>query len=160
MAQVDMIDLREFIINAMNEVFEMMLSMSLNVVDESSVIPLNGDKLMGSVSFAGKASGSINIHIGGIFAKTITAKMLGMTTDEIESNEEIHDVIGETSNMVGGSLKSRLCDSGFPCALSIPSVTSGGSFHVESKDWQFHEKILMENNNQFVIVEVFMKAST
>ena len=160
MAQVDMLDLREFIIKSMTEVFDLMLSMRLNVVEESRIIPLNGDKLMGSVSFAGQASGSINIHIGGKFAKTITAKMLGMNVDEIESEEEVHDVIGETSNMVGGSLKSRLCDSGFPCALSIPSVTSGGSFHVETKDWQFHERIFMENDKQYVIVEVFMKSGT
>jgi chemotaxis protein CheX len=158
MAQVNMFDLKEFIIRSMSEVFDKMLSMSLNVVEESSIIPLNGNKIVGSVSFAGKASGNINIHIGGNFAKTITAKMLGMKVDEIESEEEIHDVIGETSNMVGGNLKSRLCDSGFPCELSIPSITSGGGFNIESKDWQHHEKIFMENNKQLVVVEVFMKS--
>jgi CheY-specific phosphatase CheX len=160
MAKVNMLDLREFIIKSMSEVFDMMLSMNLSVVDESCITHLNGEKLVGSVSFAGKASGNINIHVGCSFAKTITAKMLGMKIDEIESEEEIHDVIGETINMVGGNLKSRLCDSGFHCELSIPSITSGGGFYIESKDWQYHEKIFMENNKQIVIVEVFMKSGS
>ena len=154
------VDLRSFIIKSISEVFDTMLSMSLDVVEEAKSDNLNGEKIVGSVSFAGKAMGNINIHVSREFAETITAEMLGMQPDEIESEEEVYDVIGETSNMVGGNLKSRLCDSGYPCELSIPSITSGRSFKIESKDWQCHEKIYMKNSDQVLLVEVFMKSGS
>ena len=69
--------------------------------------------------------GSINLHVNGDFAKLITAAMLDMEEDEIEGDEEVHDVVGELSNMIGGDLKSRLCDVGLTCELSIPTITSG-----------------------------------
>ena len=157
MTEISALDLKEYIIRAMSEVFDMMLSMNLDEVDEDLSGSLNGDRIVGSVSFAGKASGNINIHVSGDFAKTMTATILGMDIGEIESQEEVHDVIGETSNMVGGNLKSRLCDSGLPCELSIPSITSGGNFKIESKDWSRHEKIFLKNNDHVVLVEAYMK---
>src|SRR6056297_164840 len=106
MAEISTLDLKEYIVRAMSEVFDMMLSMNLDVVTDDQAGSLNGDRIVGSVSLAGKASGNINIHVSGNFAKQMTATMLGMEIAEIESDEEIHDVIGETSNMVGGKLKS------------------------------------------------------
>ena len=157
MTEIKALDLKEYIIQSMSEVFDMMLSMNLDVVDEDLSGSLNGDRIVGSVSFAGKASGNINIHVSGDFAKKMTATMLGMDVSEIDSEEEVHDVIGETSNMVGGNLKSRLCDYGLPCELSIPSITCGGNFKIESKDWMCHEKIFLKNLEHVVLVEAFMK---
>ena len=158
MTEINMLDLKDFIVKAMSEVFDMMLSMNLEVISEEQAGTLNGDRIVGSVSFAGKASGNVNIHVSGNFAKIMTATMLGMEIEEIESDEEVHDVIGETSNMVGGNLKSRLCDAGLPCELSIPSITSGGGFKIESKDWKRHEKIFLQNNDDFILVEAYMKS--
>ena len=73
--------------------------------------------------------------------------------------EEVNDVIGEVSNMVGGHLKSRFCDSGFPCDLSIPSITSGKNFKIESKNWARHERIAFCHEAHVALVEVFIKAS-
>jgi chemotaxis protein CheX len=157
MTEISALDLKGFVIKAICEVFDTMLSMNLDIVEEDQASKLNGDKIVGSVSFAGKASGNINIQVSGDFAKTMTATMLGMDISEVISDEEIHDVIGETSNMIGGKLKSRLCDSGLPCELSIPSITSGGSFKIESKDWMRHEKIVLTNNNHVVLVEAYVK---
>ncbi|HEN21154.1 MAG TPA: chemotaxis protein CheX, partial [Desulfobacteraceae bacterium] len=70
---------------------------------------------------------------------------------------EIHDVIGEVSNIVGGSLKSRFCDSGLPCELSIPSITSGSDFHIESMNWARCERYIFGNKDHAGIVEVFIK---
>lgn len=157
MSEMKAMNLKDFVVKSMSEVFNMMLSMDVEVLEEGMDNQLNGDRIVGSVSFAGRASGNINIHVNHDFAKVMTAEMLGMEPEEIESEEEIHDVIGETSNMVGGNLKSRLCDAGLPCELSIPSITSGGGFKIESKDWLRHEKIFFKNDPHVLAVEVFMK---
>lgn len=159
MNEIKLLDLREFIIQAMTEVFDMMLSMDISCVNEDEQVSskLNGNRIVGSVSFAGKASGNINIHVTENFARTMTAEMLGMDVSEIKEEDEIHDVIGETSNMVGGNLKSRLCDFGLPCELSIPSITCGSSFRIESMNWMRHEKIFFQNHKHIILVEAFMK---
>ena len=112
---------------------------------------------MGSVSFAGELLGSICIHVSHGFARFITAAMLGIKPEAIQSDEEINDVIGEMSNIVGGSLKSRFCDSGLPCELSIPSITSGSNFHIESMSWARRERYVFCNKEHAGIVEVFIK---
>jgi len=66
----------------------------------------------------------------------------GMDEDEIEGDEEVHDVVGELSNMIGGDLKSRLCDAGLTCELSIPTITSGKEFQVQPKGWTRHERFV------------------
>jgi CheY-specific phosphatase CheX len=157
MNEINLLDLREFIVQAISEVFDMMLSMDITQVDEDTGSALNGNRIVGSVSFAGKASGSINIHVTEPFARTMTAEMLGIEVAEIEGEDEIHDVVGETSNMVGGNLKSRLCDFGLPCELSIPSITCGANFRIESKNWMRHEKLFFQNHHEIILVEAFMK---
>jgi len=66
-------------------------------------------------------------------------------------------VIGELSNMIGGDLKSRLCDAGLPCQLSIPSITSGSDFKIESRGWVRSERFVCANQGQSAIVEIFIK---
>jgi chemotaxis protein CheX len=89
----------------------------------------------------------------------MAAAMLGMTVDDIGSDEEVHDVIGEVCNMVGGDLKSRPCDSGCTCALSIPSVTFGESFRTEFKGWDRHECYGVRNGHHSALMEVYVKAA-
>ncbi|MCD6184766.1 MAG: chemotaxis protein CheX, partial [Deltaproteobacteria bacterium] len=85
--------------------------------------------------------------------------MLGMEVEEIESDEEIYDVIGELSNMIGGDLKSRLCDADLECQLSIPSTTSGSNFRIESKGWIKQERIAFISGEKKALAEVFIKIS-
>jgi CheY-specific phosphatase CheX len=156
MDELKALDLRDFVVQAMTEVFDMMLSMEVGCIEDDLTSKMNGNRIVGSVSFAGKASGNINIYVTEKFARTMTAQMLGIEIEEIE-NEEIYDVIGETANMVGGNMKSRLCDFGLHCELSIPSITCGDNFKIESMNWMRHEKIFFQNNQHVFLVEVFMK---
>ena len=45
---------------------------------------------------------------------------------------EVNDVIGELCNMIGGTLKSNLCDAGFSCQLSLPAVLRGADLQIET----------------------------
>ena len=100
--------------------------------------------------------GNIHIH-SDKFARLMTGAMLGMELEEIEGEEEVHDMIGEFSNMVGGDLKSRFSDFGFPCELSTPSITSGKDFKIESLDWTRRERFSFRHQQHVGLVEVFMR---
>ena len=155
MSEINEIDLKRFITNSVNEVFDTMLSMSVEFNDADCVT--DGERIVGSVSFAGKVMGVISINIGNTFAREMTAAMLGMEIDEIESDEEVFDVIGEVSNMIGGDLKSRFCDAGFDCQLSIPTTTSGSNFKIDLQGWIKHESLNFCNGTNSAIVEVYLK---
>lgn len=154
------LDMRTLLETGVTKVFETMLSMELETMAENVPSLIEGDRIVGSVSFAGKVMGSIGISVGTRFGKILTASLLGMEPDEIEGEDEVNDVIGELSNMIGGNLKSRLCDSGFPCELSIPCITTGKDFRIESRDWTVHERLGFKNKNHVAVVDVYAKTAS
>jgi CheY-specific phosphatase CheX len=158
MTLINSLDLKEYIANAVRDVFDTMLSMEVETVDSSSMVNQNGNRIVGSIGFAGLVMGQLNLYVEEAFARLMTAAMLDMAIDEIEGNEEIHDVVGELCNMICGDLKSRLCDAGLTCELSIPSITSGKAFMIEPKGWARSERYGFRNNRHTALVEVFMKS--
>jgi len=157
-SDINSLELRIFVVNAVKDVFGTMLSMEMEAVDPPLEINGEGGHIVGSVSFAGKVLGNVNFKVNRDFAREMTAAMLGMEVEEIESDEEVHDVIGEVCNMVGGDLKSRLCDAGFECNLSIPTITSGVNFSIESKGWERNEEFGFKNSHHSAFVRVYMKS--
>jgi len=153
MSDINAVDLRGFISGAMNEVFDTMISMDIELTDGGVQADVQGERIVGSVGFAGKAVGSVSIQVNDAFARSITAAMLGMELDEIEGDEDVHDVIGELSNMVGGDLKSRLCDGGLDCELSIPSIITGSDFKTEIKGWERHESLVFRHQEDGYVLK-------
>jgi chemotaxis protein CheX len=154
------IDLKSFVTNAVRGVFKTMLSMPLELEEPPNIASVTtGKHIIGTVGFAGAAMGNVSLFASRDFAREITAAMLGMGLDEIGGDEEVHDVVGEVCNMVGGDLKSRLCDAGFTCSLSIPSITYGDSFTIESKGWDRHERYGVRNSHHSALLEVYIKAA-
>ncbi|MBW1899444.1 MAG: chemotaxis protein CheX [Deltaproteobacteria bacterium] len=159
MSTLDSLDLNSFITNAVIEVFDTMLSLEAEQYNGDLDGLLNGNKIVGSVSFAGDVMGSINFYVSNEFAQILTGAMLGMEVDEIEDDEEVLDVIGELSNMVGGDLKSKLCDAGFPCELSIPSITSGDNFKIGIRNFLRFERFTYQCQESIIMVEVSIKSA-
>lgn len=157
MEQLNALDLRSFITKAVNGVFATMLSMEVEFPEQNGQPILEGERVVGSVSFAGKVMGNINIQVDCGFARVMTAAMLGMELEEVTGDDDVNDVIGEMSNMVGGDLKSRLCDNGLQCDLSIPSITTGTSFRIECRDWERHEQVAFCHQDHAGMVEVCIK---
>ena len=54
-----------------------------------------------------------------------------MQPAEIDGEEMVNDSMGELGNIVVGHIKSRLCDRGMPCVLTIPSIVRGSQFTIE-----------------------------
>jgi CheY-specific phosphatase CheX len=159
MADISSLDLVTMIKTAAEEVFETMLSMSVTVETGHDHVDIAGHRFVGTVSVAGKIMGNLSLHVGQDFARLITAEMLGSEPDEVEI-DEVEDVIGELSNMVGGNVKSRLCDENFTCQLSIPSITSGSDFRIESVGWMRREILVVSFSSHRAFIEIFVKTGS
>ena len=154
---INTLDLQAFIIKAVTGVFDMMLSMEVELGDEAENPNNEEEHIVGAVSFAGEVMGSISIKVTSDFARQMTMGMLGMEEDEIDGDDEIKDVIGEVSNIIGGNLKSNFVDAGFFCELSIPSITTGSDFIIQSLDMETYERLFFHYNDHLIIVELGVK---
>ena len=156
---INTFDLKTSIVEAATNLFDTMLSMEINLTEEEIQTGSNAPKMTGSLSFAGELMGSINIHTSFEFAGIMTAAMMGMEVDEIESDEEINDVILEACNIIGGNLKSDFNDAGMQCVISTPSITTGSNFDIESLSMERHEKYTFVTNDQKILIEVCLKSA-
>ncbi len=158
MGGIESLDLGTMVKNAVKGVFSTMLSLDVTTREEDPEKGLEGDKIMGCVGFAGDASGVVCIEMKADFARFITASMLGEDLSEVQGPDEINDVIGELCNMVGGNLKSRFCDSGYPCVLTIPSITHGNDFRISKMSGARRERFIFSQDDSDVAVVVFLKS--
>ena len=116
------------------ETFDAMMSMALEIVDDSEATGLDESRMVGTINFGGEVVGMMSFDLSEAFARTATAAMLGIETDDIKSIEEIKDVIGELANIVAGNLKTEFLDVGLTCIISTPSITSGSDFKIDPAD--------------------------
>ncbi len=139
--------IRENITRALGDVFKTMISQESKLVAAYNAnkdgdmgwppVPVEGQEcvpqVVGTVGFIGEMNGLIYLYLPTTFARICTAKMLGMTDAELDEagDECINDAIGELTNMSVGSFKNSLCDAGYPCKLTIPSILRGSNFCVE-----------------------------
>ena len=157
MNDMQTLDITSSVSATVKEVFDTMLSMDVDIYLENPPELPDGLQFVGSVGFAGDVTGSINLQMNDTFAHLLTANMLGMEVDEIESAEEVEDVIGELSNMIGGDLKSRFCDLDLPCELSVPSITVGRDFRIEQVGVLRCETIGIGYQEHIAQIQVYIK---
>ena len=138
--KINALDIKAQVSEAVIDVFDTMLSARLEPTDTIPSESLEDLRNVGSVSFAGDATGMVSIHVGNNFTRELAAEMLGMEVEELEGDEEIKDMLGEVGNIVGGNLKSAFTDAGLSCALSTPSFTTGTDFKIESLNMEKYER--------------------
>ena len=155
--KINSVDVPTNVINAVIDVFYTMLSMEVDNIAEVPKDFREEKRTVGSVSFAGDVHGVFIIQVNDSFARTMTAAMLGMEEDEIESEEEVFDVIRELSNIIGGNLKSSFVDAGLSCVLSTPSITNGLDFRVESLNIIKTQRFLFNAGGNTIIVDAGIK---
>ena len=156
MPDVNNIDLKGIVSSVVTNTFETMLNMSIMPAepDES----LSWPRFLAQVGVAGEAvMGNICLNLDLEGARMIAAAMLGTEEDDLEMGE-IEDVVGELSNIAGGSIKSRLCDEDLICRLSIPSVTYGSHFKFDTVGYERNERLWFKYEGLIFFVEVFIKA--
>jgi chemotaxis protein CheX len=116
---------------ATRDVFQTMV---FREVEASSPIagdtPRPGANVVGTVAFAGKTSGLVVFYSTMDTAIVITASMLGIEPGSV--NGELHDAIGELTNMIAGSFRTRMAHAkGETWAISVPTVTVGSDFYTK-----------------------------
>lgn len=114
----------EALVDGAREVFETMLFMTVEQENELYA-SIEGQSLLGSITFKGPLEGVMTICCDMECSKMIAVNMLGLEPGEEISDEEVQDAIGEVTNMVMGSLKSRIMESVGDVQVSIPTVISG-----------------------------------
>ncbi len=139
------------------ELFELMLSMKLEVCDSVDNAESQIDRIVASVNFAGDVLGVVSIIAERSFARIITGKMIDKPLEKVQDEEEIRDVIGEICNIVGGNLKGGFSDSGLACEISLPSITSGKDFKIEVLNMARYERFSFQFYEHKIFVEVCVK---
>ena len=158
-AKISALDFKAQVSESVIDVFDTMFSTQLVPADTIPSESLEDLRNVGSVSFAGDATGMVSIHVGDKFTRELAADMLGIEVEELEGDEEIKDMLGEVGNIVGGNLKSTFTDAGLACALSTPSFTSGTDFKIESLNMEKYERFAFRCDDNIVFVEMGVKIS-
>ncbi|MBC8096979.1 MAG: chemotaxis protein CheX [Akkermansiaceae bacterium] len=107
---------------ALVKAFQTMLSMKLDMLNRYEVPDLEGNHILGTIGFSGKAVGRVFFRMSQESAQEIAGTILGVTPESLTDISEINDVIGEVLNIMTGNFKSNLCDAGLDCRLETPSV--------------------------------------
>lgn len=120
----------DHLVHATNEVFETMVFRTLTTgepIDGDALRP--GSNVVGTVGFAGSACGLVAFYSTLDTAREIAGAMLGLEVSQL--NGEVADAIGEITNMVAGSFRTRMAAEGDAWAISVPTVTIGSDFYIK-----------------------------
>lgn len=128
--------IQESIANAMQNVCRTLLRQDAPFVDRVPNAGYEADplqfQLIGNVGFGGDANGMVYLCMSDDFALFAVSTILGMSRAEVEFHgpEVVKDAIGELTNMTVGGFKNSLCDVGFPCKLTLPTIVRGNNLSV------------------------------
>ena len=122
--------------------------------------PEGSAQVVGTVGFIGECNGLIYLHLDLAFARICTCHLLGMTEQELDEagDEVINDAIGEMTNMTVGSFKNGLCDAGYPCKLTIPSILRGTNFSIEPISSAVRHVYFFDCAEHRVVADILMKS--
>jgi chemotaxis protein CheX len=117
-------------------------------------------QIVGSVGFLGEINGLIYIHLDEAFAAWCTGQILGMAPGELRAagDEPVNDAIGELTNMVVGGFKNALCDAGYPCKLTIPSILRGSNFCIQPTRSAHRRRYRFACGDQLLVADILLKA--
>ncbi len=161
--------IRENITRAIADVFKTMLNQQFKLAElpcqggdsapAEIVAKVAAPQVVGTVGFIGDANGLIYVYLDQGFADRCTCQMLGMSSAELQASghEVTNDAIGEITNMVVGSFKNGLCDAGYPCKLTIPSILRGRSFSIEPMSSAQRRIYCFEGSGHWVVTDIIMK---
>jgi len=127
--------IQKAIVQAVQNVCQTMLRNDATLRGQTAEPPPGGAfQIMGNVGFAGDINGSVFLCLSDSFAMFATGEILGMSPGEVEMNgpDVVKDAIGEITNMTAGGFKNQLCDIGYPCKLTLPTIVRGSNLQVST----------------------------
>jgi len=150
---VDDICISDVLLAGAKEVFETMVFMDIAEVPEPDR-KIEDDAMLGSITFKidfeGNMQGCLTICCSMSCATTIAANMLGMEPTEEISEAEVRDAIGEVTNMVMGSVKTRVQDKVGNLQVSIPTVVSGRDLEYSLGDGASKVSVIVSLEDEYI----------
>lgn len=137
---------------AMN-VWGSMLDICLEPLSPAATLPPTSRSASGCVHISGAWEGSIVVECAWELARQVTEVMLGMA-EGAASSDEVHDALGELTNMIGGNVKSLVP---FPSQLSLPSVIEGVDFRLRIPGTQCVRQVAFESEGQLLFIRLMQK---
>jgi chemotaxis protein CheX len=157
--------IRENITRAVADVFKTMLGRPIapGAPEPGEVRDAPGTsaaQVVGTVGFIGEVNGLVYLYLDESFANQCTGEILGMSALALEAagDEVVNDAIGELTNMVVGSFKNALCDAGYPCKLTIPSILRGRNFCIQSTRMAERRSYRFTCGGHRVVTDIIIKA--
>jgi chemotaxis protein CheX len=147
------------LVESTQEVFDTMVFQPLaSLTPIEGNVPRPSSNVVGTVAFAGERCGIVLFYTTAETANSITGAMLGIPAADV--NGEMPDAIGEVTNMIAGTFRTKMAAAGPRWAISIPTVTIGTfytkymsdvqrvlcPFTMSSGEEVFVELILTQNN--------------
>ncbi len=163
--------IRDHIHRAVKEVFLTMLGQHAEPIEPparaagQSWPPIDGQHaphaahVVGTVGFIGEANGLIYLYLPEPFARVVTCRLLGMKESDLAGSGEevVNDAVGELTNMTVGVFKNKLCDSGFSCRLTIPSILRGSNFTIEPVSSAARRTFYFDCGGHRLVADILMK---
>ena len=155
---------QDAITNAVHNVCHVLLRQRTNLVERSAVeISAAGPgpiEVMGSVGFVGDVNGIVYLCMDNEFATYAVGEILGMSPAEVEFEgpEVLKDAIGEVTNMTVGGFKNALCNVGYPCKLTLPTMVRGHGLKVGALKGAARHVFRFECNGRALIADIQLKA--
>jgi chemotaxis protein CheX len=117
-------------------------------------------EIIDTVGFAGDITGSVYLCMSKLFAYHAIRLMLGMSQQEVEQAgpDIVRDAIGEITNMTVGAFKNHLCDMGFPCMLTLPTIMRGSSLVIGANKSTVCHVFEFKCDGYPLIVDIRLKA--
>lgn len=150
------------IVHAVQNVCSTMLRQNAGFVEKSAT-PNNENfkgksHVFGCVGFVGVIDGMVHLCISDDFAVSAASSILGMTPEEVRADGAvIKDVIGEVTNMTVGSFKNALCDQGYTCKLTLPTIVRGENLSVAAMKACTRHIFYFQCNGQRLIADIQIK---
>ncbi len=145
----------EDIVDCTNEVFSTMIPMEIKTdgsfYQKEDMIATD---VISLVSFTGEHSGIIAVFGSKAIALKITSNMLGIEASKID--QDVKDAMGELTNMIGGSLKNKICETFGAMHLSVPIVIAGAGLSISSSskemnDINFSTGLTCDSTNSWIM---------
>ena len=132
-------EIEQAVSKASREVFETMLSMTLEIepsVMRKVIEPETFHGVVALVGVAGTWTGTGHLSCSPHFAQQMAGALLMSEYDSV--NEEVLDAVAEVANMIIGNVKTIFEEKLGPLGLTVPTVIYGRNYRTRSagvKDW-------------------------
>lgn len=155
--------IQDAITNAVQNVCRVMLSREAKLVERmmglAAEAPLPSIQVMGNVGFVGEVDGIVYLCMSDEFAAFAVGEILGMSPAQVEFEgpDVLKDAIGEITNMTVGGFKNALCDVGFPCKLTLPTIVRGTSLKAGAIKGAARHIFRFECSGRSLIADIQLK---